>query len=131
MSFVALLAVLLLPLAAGSQRLMEQPITLSLPPTNGPEPQRISGYFKLDRTHDARMFYFLFQNRNLDPKAPVVLWMTGLCQTTTTYAAQSTSVQAAPDAALNSLFSMKTGHSTSDPTSPWSCLNTAGTVQPT
>lgn len=67
----------LLPLVAASQRLTEQPITLPLPPSNGPEPLRISGYFKLDRTHDARMFYFLFQNRNLDPKAPVVLWMTG------------------------------------------------------
>lgn len=72
---------LLLPchiLAAGSNRLTEQPITLPLPPTNGPEPKRISGYFKLDRTHDARMFYFLFQNRKLDPQAPVVLWMTGV-----------------------------------------------------
>ncbi len=60
-----------------SDRLTEQPITLPLPPTNGPEPKRISGYFKLNRTHDARMFYFLFQNRKLEQQAPVVLWMTG------------------------------------------------------
>lgn len=74
-----LLALLMLSPLAAAQRLTEHRITLPLvPPTNGADqPLRISGYFKLDRTHDAHMFYFYFQNRNLDPKAPVVLWMTG------------------------------------------------------
>ncbi|KAG2492349.1 hypothetical protein HYH03_009297 [Edaphochlamys debaryana] len=41
-------------------------------------PKRIAGYFKLNRTHDARMFYFFFQSRSKDAaKDPLVLWMTG------------------------------------------------------
>jgi carboxypeptidase C (cathepsin A) len=39
--------------------------------------RRVAGYFKLDRTHDAHMFYFYFQARRTPSKAPVVLWMTG------------------------------------------------------
>lgn len=129
--FVAmqLLLALLLPLVAASQRLIEQAITLPLPPSNGPEPQRISGYFKLDRTHDARMFYFLFQNRNLDPKAPVVLWMTGAFDQQQSPPVCATWLsQAAPGAVQNLLCFTKTDHSTSAPTSRWSCLNTAGTA---
>ncbi|GFR42356.1 hypothetical protein Agub_g3051 [Astrephomene gubernaculifera] len=40
-------------------------------------PKRIAGYFKLNRTHDARMFYFYFQSRSSPQTDPVVLWMTG------------------------------------------------------
>ncbi|MEW5315793.1 MAG: hypothetical protein WDW38_007198 [Sanguina aurantia] len=40
-------------------------------------PTRVAGYFTLDRTYDARMFYFYFQARNPTPETPVVLWMTG------------------------------------------------------
>ncbi|KAG1675310.1 hypothetical protein FOA52_015984 [Chlamydomonas sp. UWO 241] len=40
-------------------------------------PTRVSGYFKLDRTVDAHMFYFLFESRNNAATDPVVLWMTG------------------------------------------------------
>ncbi|PNW82448.1 hypothetical protein CHLRE_06g279400v5 [Chlamydomonas reinhardtii] len=40
-------------------------------------PKRIAGYFKLNRTHDARMFYFYFQSRHNPATDPVVLWMTG------------------------------------------------------
>eukprot|EP00898_Chlorokybus_atmophyticus_P001230 jgi/Chlat1/2107/Chrsp17S02698 len=41
------------------------------------EAQQYSGYFKLDRTHDARMFYFFFESRGNKDKDPLVLWMTG------------------------------------------------------
>jgi Serine carboxypeptidase len=41
-------------------------------------PERVSGYFKLNRTHDAHMFYFYFEARENARDAPVVLWMTGL-----------------------------------------------------
>ena len=42
------------------------------------DPLRISGYFKLDRTKDAHMFFFHFQSRNdVDSTDPVVVWMTG------------------------------------------------------
>ena len=40
-------------------------------------PERYSGYFKLDRTYDAHMFFFLFEARDAPDDAPVVLWMTG------------------------------------------------------
>lgn len=41
------------------------------------EPERFSGYFKLNGTHAGHMFFFYFEARE-DPKnAPLVLWMTG------------------------------------------------------
>jgi len=40
-------------------------------------PERYSGYFKLKRTYDAHMFFFLFEARKDAENAPVVLWMTG------------------------------------------------------
>ncbi|GIL92291.1 hypothetical protein Vretimale_18448 [Volvox reticuliferus] len=68
--------------AAGRIRLVEKEVHLHLgvryadTPLVDP-PRRIAGYFKLNRTHEARMFYFFFQSRS-DPKTdPVVLWMTG------------------------------------------------------
>lgn len=36
-----------------------------------------SGYFKLARTYDAHMFFFMFESRTGDEDAPVVVWMTG------------------------------------------------------
>eukprot|EP00193_Tetraselmis_chui_P018622 CAMPEP_0177770264 /NCGR_PEP_ID=MMETSP0491_2-20121128/10822_1 /TAXON_ID=63592 /ORGANISM="Tetraselmis chuii, Strain PLY429" /LENGTH=498 /DNA_ID=CAMNT_0019287447 /DNA_START=178 /DNA_END=1674 /DNA_ORIENTATION=+ len=40
-------------------------------------PARFSGFFKLDRSVDAHMFFFLFQSRSMKDDDPVVLWMTG------------------------------------------------------
>jgi carboxypeptidase C (cathepsin A) len=39
--------------------------------------ERYSGYFKLNRTYDAHMFFFYFQARKDPDNAPVVLWHTG------------------------------------------------------
>lgn len=36
-----------------------------------------AGYFKLARTHAAKMFYFFFESRGNKTDDPVVLWMTG------------------------------------------------------
>lgn len=36
-----------------------------------------AGYFKLARTHAAKMFYFFFESRGNKTDNPVVLWMTG------------------------------------------------------
>lgn len=41
------------------------------------EPERYSGYFQLNRTYDANMFFFFFEARDDPDNAPVVLWMTG------------------------------------------------------
>ncbi|KAI8464535.1 MAG: serine carboxypeptidase III precursor [Monoraphidium minutum] len=40
-------------------------------------PKRTAGYFKLNRTVDAHMFYFYYQSRARRSSDPVVLWMTG------------------------------------------------------
>ena len=42
-------------------------------------PVHEAGYFRLNRTKEAEMFYFFFEHREMDPKAPLVLWMTGTC----------------------------------------------------
>ncbi|KAG7671065.1 hypothetical protein KSW81_004492 [Nannochloris sp. 'desiccata'] len=44
------------------------------------EPERYSGYFKLNRTYDAHMFFFYFEAREAPADAPVVLWMTDVDQ---------------------------------------------------
>nr|ALO61072.1 serine carboxypeptitase-like protein 49 [Dionaea muscipula] len=36
-----------------------------------------AGYFSLNDTYDARMFYFFFENRKNNTGAPVVVWLTG------------------------------------------------------
>ncbi|CAK9237565.1 unnamed protein product [Sphagnum troendelagicum] len=36
-----------------------------------------AGYFKLARTHAAKMFYFFFESRGNKSEDPLVLWMTG------------------------------------------------------
>lgn len=41
------------------------------------EPERLSGYFTLNRTYDAHMFFFYFEAREDPQNAPIVLWMTG------------------------------------------------------
>ncbi|EFJ52952.1 hypothetical protein VOLCADRAFT_102913 [Volvox carteri f. nagariensis] len=63
-------------------RLVEKEIHLPLDPRYADTPlvdppKRIAGYFRLNRTHDARMFYFFFQSRNAPKADPLVLWMTG------------------------------------------------------
>ncbi|KAL4436655.1 hypothetical protein ABPG75_003794 [Micractinium tetrahymenae] len=72
--------------AAQQPRLRMQPITVSAAPAEGAAngglgpssgPERFSGYFKLNRTYDAHMFFFYFQARVEPENAPVVLWMTG------------------------------------------------------
>jgi carboxypeptidase C (cathepsin A) len=40
-------------------------------------PERIAGFFKLNRTKDAHMFYFYYESRSKGPNDPVILWMTG------------------------------------------------------
>ena len=39
--------------------------------------QRFSGYFRLNRTYSAEMFFFMFERRAEAASAPVVVWMTG------------------------------------------------------
>ncbi|KAL3695781.1 hypothetical protein R1sor_009857 [Riccia sorocarpa] len=43
----------------------------------GEEIGQFAGYFKLPRTHAAKMFYFFFESRGNKTTDPVVLWMTG------------------------------------------------------
>lgn len=73
--------------APGSQRISLTALDLNMTPSNrtanlvgdafGSEPERYAGYFKLNRTYDAHMFFFYFQAREVPETAPVVLWMTG------------------------------------------------------
>ena len=63
-------------------RIVEKPLNLkSLLASSPGEPtpfEHSSGYFKLNRTKSAEMFYFYFKSRSTTPsKDPVVLWMTG------------------------------------------------------
>lgn len=44
---------------------------------NGDVGQRFSGYFRLNRTYSAEMFFFMFERRADAASAPVVIWMTG------------------------------------------------------
>lgn len=41
------------------------------------EPTRVAGYFQLDSTEAAEMFYFYFQNREQNPDAPLAIWLSG------------------------------------------------------
>jgi carboxypeptidase C (cathepsin A) len=77
------LAILAISCSASTDRLsfhkistsnLREPSEASIP-TSGPE--RYSGYFKLNRTYDAHMFFFYFEAREAPADAPVVLWMTG------------------------------------------------------
>ena len=48
------------------------------PAPDAPPPPRFSGYFALNRTHDAHLFYMFFGSRSPGAASdPVVLWMTG------------------------------------------------------
>lgn len=40
-------------------------------------PKQYSGYFKLNRTHEAELFYLYYESRGSPKEDPVVLWMTG------------------------------------------------------
>lgn len=71
--------------ARRSDRIVEHDIASALPgsdqllkdvPLIDP-PRRTAGYFKLNRTHDAHMFYFFFESRSKPKDDPVILWMTG------------------------------------------------------
>eukprot|EP00897_Mesotaenium_endlicherianum_P001090 jgi/Mesen1/10982/ME000096S10551 len=42
-----------------------------------PEVGHYAGYYRLNRTHDTRMFYWFFESRGNKSEDPVVLWMTG------------------------------------------------------
>lgn len=42
-----------------------------------PDIHHTAGYFRLNRTHDARLFYFYFESRGNKNEDPLVLWMTG------------------------------------------------------
>lgn len=57
----------------------DQRITLKQIQTeNGQKSRYHSGYFKLERSYDAHMFFFLFESRKqTEEKPPLVLWMTG------------------------------------------------------
>eukprot|EP00892_Ulva_mutabilis_P009378 jgi/Ulvmu1/6812/UM031_0015.1 len=50
---------------------------LPVDPDGGHGPKRVAGYFALNRTAAADMFYFFFESRNDPEHDPVVLWMTG------------------------------------------------------
>ncbi|EEH60536.1 uncharacterized protein MICPUCDRAFT_13532 [Micromonas pusilla CCMP1545] len=65
-----------------SPRLFEKTLDLSahLSPTASSPPtpfDHAAGYFALNRTRAAEMFYFYFRSRDAAADAPVVLWMTG------------------------------------------------------
>lgn len=88
LAVVMLLSVALCALSSKAQtnRLVERDLTLKTVPSHlasGDDvpivdpPKRIAGYFKLNRTHEARMFYFFFESRQQKRDDPVVLWMTG------------------------------------------------------
>ncbi|KAI3426072.1 hypothetical protein D9Q98_008040 [Chlorella vulgaris] len=68
---------------AATQQKQQQRLTwnrlggLGAPLTDAATPERYSGYFKLNRTYDAHMFFFYFQARKDPDNAPVVLWHTG------------------------------------------------------
>ena len=76
----------LLRMGAGARRVSERLVEKDLAPlemahgvSSAPTPfERSSGYFELNRTSAAEMFYFYFRARHdAGGSAPVVLWMTG------------------------------------------------------
>eukprot|EP00892_Ulva_mutabilis_P009376 jgi/Ulvmu1/6810/UM031_0013.1 len=50
---------------------------LPIDPDGSDGPKRIAGYFALNRTEAAEMFYYYFESRDDPQNDPVVLWMTG------------------------------------------------------
>ena len=69
---------------AGSERLTwhrlppaRRPVAAADALLLSPEPERYSGYFRLNRTYDAHMFFWFFQARTDPDTAPLTLWMTG------------------------------------------------------
>jgi hypothetical protein len=66
---VALLAAAALSAAASNPRLVERPLQWSTQGALGDvpivdPPKRIAGYFKLNRTRDAHMFFFYYESRS-------------------------------------------------------------------
>ena len=71
---------LLLIHAATCSRLRETniaPVSAEYKTLDGYHPQQLAGYFQLNRTYAAEMFYFFFENRH-SATAPLILWMTGI-----------------------------------------------------
>ena len=65
-----------------SARIVERPLAFPEGVVRGPSPptpfEHSAGYFALNRTSAAEMFYFLFRSRApASDSSPVVLWMTG------------------------------------------------------
>lgn len=76
----ALAVLALVVFATASGRLTEKKIDWgsklkSVPIVDGPE--RVAGYFKLNSTKDAHMFYFFFEARENADNAPLVMWLQG------------------------------------------------------
>ncbi|KAH9326159.1 hypothetical protein KI387_006337 [Taxus chinensis] len=66
----------------GGPRLVERNINLNIGGHSGSEATlddlgHHAGYFQLEHTHAAKMFYFFFESRGSKADDPVVLWMTG------------------------------------------------------
>jgi len=58
--------------------LVESPLNLMPPGENASKDiGHYAGYFRLNRTHDAKMFYFFFESCGNKTEDPLVLWMTG------------------------------------------------------
>ncbi|XP_027163790.1 serine carboxypeptidase-like [Coffea eugenioides] len=72
------------PLSSSSfseaEKIVERPLKLSNlvsdPSVTVQDLAHHAGYFKIEHSHAARMFYFFFQSRN-SKKDPVVIWLTG------------------------------------------------------
>lgn len=72
------------PLSSSSfpeaEKIVEKPLKLSNllsdPSVTVQDLAHHAGYFKIEHSHAARMFYFFFQSRN-SKKDPVVIWLTG------------------------------------------------------
>uniref|UniRef100_A0A0D6QRX7 Carboxypeptidase n=1 Tax=Araucaria cunninghamii TaxID=56994 RepID=A0A0D6QRX7_ARACU len=63
-------------------RLVERKINLDIDGDSGSNANlddlgHHAGYFRLEHTHAAKMFYFFFESRGSKENDPVVLWMTG------------------------------------------------------
>ncbi|EIE20942.1 peptidase S10, serine carboxypeptidase [Coccomyxa subellipsoidea C-169] len=76
-------------IGASSSRLVEKEIDVHLAADNKHlesglgKPLRLSGYFKLNRTYDAHMFYFFFEAASEKRhEEPLAVWMTGNCPRT-------------------------------------------------
>ncbi|XP_047310431.1 serine carboxypeptidase-like [Impatiens glandulifera] len=66
--------------ASGGPRIVEKPIRLANfinPSVSVEELGHYAGYYNIEHSHAARMFYFFFESRNSKKDDPVVIWLTG------------------------------------------------------